>query len=234
VVDPSLRPGWPAHLVWGPVELHPPRRRDAEEWSRVRLANEAWLAPWEPTAAGPWAARHTPAAYRAMRRAVLRRAAMGLSLPFVIRVEGRLAGQVTIDNVVRGALRSGNLGYWIDRAAAGRGMASLAVALVCDHAFGPARLHRLQADIRPENGPSRRRTGAATSTRRAEPSAGHSSHTTLRDTPRASLERGSTGRNFARQVTHVTGGVQDGFGCAAGRSGRAVVRRAGAHGGDPR
>jgi len=155
VVDPSLRPGWPAHLSWGPVELHPPRRWDAEEWSRVRLANEAWLAPWEPTAVGPWAARHTPGAYRAMRRAVLRRAAMGLSLPFVVRVEGRFAGQVTIDNVVRGALRSGNLGYWMDRAVAGRGMGSLAVALVCDHAFGPARLHRLQADIRPENAPSR-------------------------------------------------------------------------------
>lgn len=156
MVDPALRPGWPAHLAWGPVELHPPRRRDAEEWSRVRLANEGWLAPWEPTAAGPWAARHTPGAYRAMRRAALRRAALGLSLPFVVRVEGRLAGQVTIDNVVRGALRSGNLGYWVDRAVAGQGMASLAVALVCDHAFGPARLHRLQADIRPENGPSRR------------------------------------------------------------------------------
>ena len=155
MVDPALRPGWPAHLAWGPVELHPPRRRDAEEWSRVRIANEAWLAPWEPTAAGPWAARHTPGTYRAMRRAVLRRAAMGMSLPFVVRVEGRLAGQVTIDNVVRGALRSGNLGYWIDRSVAGRGMASLAVALVCDHAFGPARLHRLQADIRPENAPSR-------------------------------------------------------------------------------
>lgn len=155
-MDPSQRPGWPAHLAWGPVELHPPRRRDAEEWSRVRVANEAWLAPWEPTVAGPWAARHTPAAYRAMRRAVLRRAALGLSLPFVVRVEGRLAGQVTIDNVVRGALRSGNVGYWIDRAVAGRGLASLAVALVCDHAFGPVRLHRLQADIRPENGPSQR------------------------------------------------------------------------------
>ena len=35
-------------------------------------------------------------------------------------------------------------------------MASLAVALVCDHAFGPVGLHRVQADIRPENGPSRR------------------------------------------------------------------------------
>jgi [ribosomal protein S5]-alanine N-acetyltransferase len=156
VPDPAQHPGWPARLSFGPVELHPPRRRDAEEWSRVRLANEAWLAPWEPTAPAPWAARHTPQAYRVMRRAVLRRAVAGTTLPFVVRVEGRLAGQVTIDNVVRGALRSGNLGYWIDRSVAGRGLASLAVALVCDHAFGPARLHRLQADIRPENGPSQR------------------------------------------------------------------------------
>jgi ribosomal-protein-alanine N-acetyltransferase len=63
---------------------------------------------------------------------------------------------VTIDNIVRGAMRSGHLGYWIDQAAAGRGMASLAVALACDHAFGAAGLHRLQADIRPENQRSQR------------------------------------------------------------------------------
>jgi ribosomal-protein-alanine N-acetyltransferase len=91
-----------------------------------------------------------------MRRAVLRRARLGTSLPFAVRVEGRLAGQVTIDNIVRGALRAGYLGYWIDREVAGRGMASLAVALVCDHAFGTVGLHRVQADIRPENAPSRR------------------------------------------------------------------------------
>jgi ribosomal-protein-alanine N-acetyltransferase len=156
VTDPFLHPGWPARLAWGPVELHPLRRRDAAEWSRLRLANEDWLARWEPSAAVPWRLRHTPSAYRAMRRAVGRRARLGTSLPFAVRVEGRLAGQVTIDNIVRGAMRSGHLGYWIDRAAAGRGMASLAVALVCDHAFGPVALHRLQADIRPENGPSQR------------------------------------------------------------------------------
>ncbi|MBW8768113.1 MAG: GNAT family N-acetyltransferase [Geodermatophilales bacterium] len=123
-----MHPGWPARLSWGPVELHPLRRRDAAEWSRVRLANEDWLRPWEPSSAVPWAIRHTPAAYRAMRAAVARRA----------------------------ALRSGYLGYWIDRRVAGRGMASLAVALVCDHAFGAAGLHRVQADIRPENLPSQR------------------------------------------------------------------------------
>ncbi|SEO79736.1 GNAT family N-acetyltransferase [Trujillonella endophytica] len=154
--DPALRPGWPATLRWGPVELHPLRRADAAEWSRVRLANEEWLTRWEPSSAQSWAQRHTPTAYRAVRRRVLQRARIGLCLPFVIRVDGRLAGQVTLDNVVRGALRSGNVGYWVDSAVAGRGMASLAVALVCDHAFGPVGLHRIQADIRPENGPSQR------------------------------------------------------------------------------
>ena len=132
------------------------RRRDAVEWSRIRLANEDWLRPWEPSGSLPWDARHTPATYRAMRRVLAQRARTGTSLPFAIRVEGRLAGQVTIDNVVRGALRSGYLGYWVDRSVAGRGMASLAVALVCDHAFGPVGLHRVQADIRPENLPSQR------------------------------------------------------------------------------
>ena len=132
------------------------RRRDAAEWSRLRLGNEDWLRPWEPSASQPWEARHSTAAYRAMRRVLAQRARLGTSLPFAIRVEGRLAGQVTIDNIVRGALRSGHLGYWVDSAVAGRGVASLAVALVCDHAFGPVGLHRLQADIRPENGPSRR------------------------------------------------------------------------------
>ncbi len=132
------------------------RRRDAAEWSRIRVANEDWLRPWEPSGSLPWEARHTPTAYRAMRRALAERARLGTSLPFALRVEGRLAGQVTIDNVVRGALRSGYLGYWIDRSVAGRGMASLAVALVCDHAFGEVGLHRVQADIRPENLPSQR------------------------------------------------------------------------------
>jgi [ribosomal protein S5]-alanine N-acetyltransferase len=151
-----VHPGWPARLSWGPVELHPLRRRDAAEWSRLRVANEDWLSRWEPSNGIPWRARHTPATYRAMRRVVARRARLGTSMPFAIRVEGRLAGQVTLDNIVRGALRSGYLGYWIDRSVAGRGMASLAVALVCDHAFGEAGLHRVEADIRPENLPSQR------------------------------------------------------------------------------
>ena len=154
--DPLLHPGWPAQLTAGPVVLEPLRRGDAREWVRLRLDNEAWLSPWEPSAPLPWRERHTTAAFRAMRRAGLRRARAGLSVPFAVRVDGRLAGQVTVDNIVRGALRSGHLGYWVDEAVAGRGLATTAVALVCDHAFGAAGLHRLQADIRPENVRSQR------------------------------------------------------------------------------
>ena len=110
-----------------------------------------------------------------MRRAVAHRARLGTSMPFAIRVEGRLAGQVTIDNIVRGAMRSGHLGYWIDRAVAGRGMASLAVALVCDHAFGAGRAapaagrHPAGERPQPAAGPAPRASGrraccAATST----------------------------------------------------------------------
>jgi ribosomal-protein-alanine N-acetyltransferase len=60
-----------------------------------------------------------------MRRAVLHRARNGTSLPFAIRVEGRLAGQITIDNIVRGALRAGYLGYWIDREVAAGGLVTV-------------------------------------------------------------------------------------------------------------
>jgi ribosomal-protein-alanine N-acetyltransferase len=151
VDDPLLHPGWPARLTTGSVLLEPLRRGDAADWVRLRLDNEEWLTHWEPSAPLPWRERHTAAAFRAMRRSGTRRARAGLSLPFAVRVDGRLAGQVTVDNVVRGALRSGHLGYWVDRAVSGRGLATLAVALVCDHAFTAAGLHRLQADIRPEN-----------------------------------------------------------------------------------
>jgi [ribosomal protein S5]-alanine N-acetyltransferase len=156
VDDPFLHPGWPARLSAGPVRLEPLRRGDARDWVRLRLANEDRLTPWEPSAPVPWRDRHTPAAFRAMRRAGIRRARAGLSLPFALSVDGRLAGQITVDNIVRGALRSGHLGYWVDGAVSGRGLATLAVALVCDHAFTTGGLHRLQADIRPENLPSQR------------------------------------------------------------------------------
>lgn len=82
-------------------------------------------------------------------------AKLGAVLPFVIEVDGQYAGQLTIGNVQRGAVRSAWIGYWVDSTVTGGGVASAAVALGVDHAFGPVGLHRLEATVQPENLASR-------------------------------------------------------------------------------
>ena len=77
-------------------------------------------------------------------------------LPFVIIYGGRLVGQMNVSNVVHGVLRSCTVGYWVDRAVAGRGITPTALALVIDHCFTGVGLHRVEVDIRPENAASLR------------------------------------------------------------------------------
>jgi ribosomal-protein-alanine N-acetyltransferase len=155
----TRRPGWPARLTHGRVTLRPLRLRDAAAWSEVRLANEAWLTPWEstpPGQVGSFAERQTRSAGIAQFRLLRRAARQGTMLPFVIGYDGRLVGQITVGNVVRGSFNSAFLGYWVDGRLAGRGIAPVAVALVTDHCFGPVGLHRVEANVRPENAASRR------------------------------------------------------------------------------
>ena len=153
-------PGWPAALSEGPVGLRPLRLRDAGEWVRVRLDNERWLAPWEGSPAGApyatWSDRHTSSVFHAMLRAQRREARSGRALPLAITYEGRLAGQLNLNVIVRGAFDSGFVGYWVDGRLAGRGVVPTAIALLVDHAFGPVGLHRVEANVRPENAASRR------------------------------------------------------------------------------
>jgi len=152
----TRHPGWPVRLSHGRTGLRPPRLRDASAWSALRLRNEAWLAPWEPTSVEPWASRHSVSAWPSLLSSVRRSARAGVLLPFVVTYDDRFVGQLTVNNVVRGVLRSAQIGYWVDRGHAGRGIITTAVALATDHCFGPVGLHRIQIDIRPENAASRR------------------------------------------------------------------------------
>ncbi|WP_026316377.1 GNAT family N-acetyltransferase [Actinokineospora enzanensis] len=149
-------PGWPARLgpltvPGGVVEVRAPRLLDGRAWSRVRLRDQAYLQEWEPTAPGTWAERNATSAWLGQWSTLRALARRGMSLPFVITVDGRLAGQVTVGNVVRGALCSAWVGYWVASDAGGGGVATAAAALVVDHCFGPAGLHRIEATVRPEN-----------------------------------------------------------------------------------
>jgi ribosomal-protein-alanine N-acetyltransferase len=156
----ATTPGWPAVLADGAVLLRPYKRGDARAWSEVRIANQAWLAPWESAPPGPWAEMNSPRAFGYVYRDMKRAARAGDSMPFAVcLVENgreRLVGHVNLGNIVRRAFASAYAGYWVDHRVAGRGVIPTALALAVDHAFGPGGLHRIEVNIRPENGPSRR------------------------------------------------------------------------------
>ena len=153
-------PGWPVHLAHGPVGLRALRVRDASVWSDLRIRNESWLTRWEgrppDSPEMTWAERHSTATYASMLRVLRRESKAGRCLPFAVTYDRALVGQVTVQNVIRGAFHSGTVGYWVDESFAGRGVMSTAVALVIDHCFGPVGLHRVEANVRPENVPSLR------------------------------------------------------------------------------
>ena len=157
-------PGWPAKLgplqvEAGILELRPPRLFDASAWSRIRLRDRAHLENWEPSGPGRWDERNSSLAWPSQWWALRTLARSGQSLPFVITVDGEFAGQITVGNVVRGALCSAWIGYWVASDIVRGGVATGAVALLVDHCFSGAGLHRLEATVRPENTASLRVLG---------------------------------------------------------------------------
>ena len=126
----------------------------------MRIANQAWLAPWESAPPGPWAEMNSTRAYHYVYQDMKRAAKRGDSMPFAVclREDGheRLVGHLNLGNVVRRAFSSAYAGYWVDARVAGRGVIPTALALAVDHAFGAGGLHRVEVNIRPENAPSRR------------------------------------------------------------------------------
>ena len=162
----SAHPGWPApvgplRVRAGVVRLRPARLRDGALWSRIRLAERTELEPWEPGTELDWVARHAVSSWPAMFSGLRAEARRGRMLPYVIELDGRFCGQLTIGNVTHGALRSAWIGYWVSRQVTGGGVATGALALGLDHCFGPVGLHRVEATVRPENAASRRVLGKA-------------------------------------------------------------------------
>lgn len=141
--------GWPAFLDHGAVVLRPLEAADAETWRDVRTRNCDWLKEWEATL--PPGDSDPAGSYVQVIRRLRKLARQGQAMPFVIEVGGHFAGQVTVNNIVRGSAQFASIGYWLDRAVAGRGVMPTAVAMVIDHCFTTAGLHRVEICVRPEN-----------------------------------------------------------------------------------
>jgi ribosomal-protein-alanine N-acetyltransferase len=150
----------PMALVGSEVTLRPIRYRDRSEWNRVRAENREWLTPWEATL--PHIPSDSPAyesstdrpSFFQMVTLLRREARTGRSYSFLIWHQKNLVGQITMGGVTYGAMRGAHIGYWIDRNFANRGFTTQAVELISNFGFTELGLHRIEINVRPENGAS--------------------------------------------------------------------------------
>jgi ribosomal-protein-alanine N-acetyltransferase len=71
---------------------------------------------------------------------------------FVVLCEtNEIVGVINLNNVLLGAHQSASLGYYAFLPHAGQGLMSEGMQLVIQHAFAKLKLHRLEANIQPEN-----------------------------------------------------------------------------------
>lgn len=127
---------------------------DAEPLATLLSAERAFMAPYEPIRSDAF---YTAAGQAAVLAERVRRIAEGTELPhLILDDDGIPLGGITLKAIEHGPFRSCGLGYWVARAAGGRGLATEAVARMLDIAFVDLRLHRVQAETLLDNTRSQR------------------------------------------------------------------------------
>jgi [ribosomal protein S5]-alanine N-acetyltransferase len=127
------------------VVIAPPTERDEVEFLARMRSSRQFHRPWISMST-------TSTAYAAY----LDRSRLDTSAFFLARrrEDSAIVGFLNISEIVRGRLQSGYLGYGGVAEFAGRGYLTEALELVLREAFGPFRLHRLEANVQPGNEPS--------------------------------------------------------------------------------
>ncbi len=126
---------------------------DAPALATLVTRNRDFFAPWEPQRDESY---YTLDGQRAVIDALLSEYAHGFIVPRVIEEDGHLVGRITLNQIARGPFLSCRMGYLVDPAFNGRGIATAAVAQVLDLAFVHMGLHRVEAGTLVHNGASQK------------------------------------------------------------------------------
>lgn len=153
---PSAPPPAGPRLYGRRVMLRPLTPADFPAWSEVRIRNEAWLTMWEPKRMPHHDPTRDRDAFNARCSVRDRERHAGTSYGFGLFVDNQLAGEINLNTVLRGAMQSATVGYWIDQARAGRGYTPEGVVVISRFAFEELDLHRIEICIVPRNTNSRR------------------------------------------------------------------------------
>ena len=134
------------------LQLLPANEGLAAEVAAFHLRNAAHLAPWDPPTPADF---DTEAFQRQRLGQAAAEAAAGTGLRWWLQRRddpSRLVGSVSLSQIARGPFQNAMLGYAIDGQCQGLGLMHEALQAVIAHAFSPAvHLHRIQANVRPEN-----------------------------------------------------------------------------------
>lgn len=140
-------------MLPGEVVLRPLRSGDAPALLDAYLRNREHLRPYDPARPDSF---WTLDGQRERLDSLLERQAAGTLLACLMRRDDRVVGWATLTAIEFGPLCGATLGYWVDAAEIGRGLASAAVAALCRIADRELGLHRLQASTNRANVASRR------------------------------------------------------------------------------
>jgi ribosomal-protein-alanine N-acetyltransferase len=133
------------------VSIRPPRESDRDEFlARVR-ASRALHRPWV----------QPPADAKAFARYLQRTADPSFDANLVVRSDGALVGVINLSQLFRGAFCSAYLGYYAFAPHAGQGYLREGLGLLLARAFGELGLHRVEANLQPDNTRSRALVEAA-------------------------------------------------------------------------
>jgi ribosomal-protein-alanine N-acetyltransferase len=130
------------------VALRPLAMSDASEMAAAYRRNRVHLEPWEPLRSDRFFTREGQEEDIAARVASSE-AGTGCSLG--VFHGDRIVGRFNLAGIVRGPFQSGGLGYWVDRDATGRGIATAAVRAIVTAAREELGLHRLEASTLTHN-----------------------------------------------------------------------------------
>lgn len=128
------------------VFIRPVRPEDGAELIAANLASIALHEPWVSPC------RDEPGFFAYLARCDGERSAGFIARE---RETGRIVGVVNVNEIVRGFFQSAYLGYYGVVPMGRRGLMTEAVRLVVTWSFRELGLHRLEANIQPDNAPSR-------------------------------------------------------------------------------
>jgi [ribosomal protein S5]-alanine N-acetyltransferase len=135
------------------VSLRALQRSDASEMAAMNARNRADIERVSPPRAVDV---YTEAGQSERIDGILKQCERGTRVSWTIRVDDALAGDIELHGIHRGPVQEANVGYMVDAAFRGRGVATAALRLVVREAFGELRLHRLDAGAMPSNRGSQR------------------------------------------------------------------------------